>query len=313
MMFGMLSNYIWLIVIYNRLKFTIFDDIISVLFSQQIISNKYLYFTVLMYFSSRRIFQYFSSTEKHSIGTAFLIATHLTIGTLIDESSFSTLVTTTLFFILLKVLFNKLKVFSFTVMIIYILHSLITQSLVSNETTEIEEIRIILFFTNIGLLVSILFVVIIFSKSEFIKIYNKINERIFFFKLGFDLSLYISFIYIFVNHDKQNYLTHFNNLKYIFLLILFIQYILTFAFLHFRLNVQCKMSDVEQFLIFEKEENFNINSSYYEVKIYKNLKFLIEFISEDIDVFTKKSLKNIKTILLIIIFFIALFLFDDTK
>jgi len=303
-MFGTVFNYVWLILIYNRLKFTVFDDIISVLFSQQIISNKFFYFTFLMYFSSRRIFQYFSTTEKHSIGSAFIIATHLTIGIFIDDSTFSTLVTTILFFILLKFLFNKLKVFSFTVMIIYVLHSLITQSLVS---------RIILFFTNIGLLVSILFVIIIFSKSEFIKIYNKINERIFFFKLGFDLSLYISFIYIFVNHDKQNYLTHFNNLKYIFLLILFIQYILTFAFLHFRLNVQCKMSDVEQFLIFEKEENFHANSSYYEVKIYKNLKYLIEFISEDIDIFTKKSLKNIKTILLVIIFFLALFLFNDTK
>ena len=311
---GLICNYLWLTSIYEKIDFFIIDDIFRVVLPPQLISNKFLYFTVFIFLSSKRVFQYITLSERRILSSVLIISIHLTIACQLDSSSLFTLVLTMILFFIMKSIINRLRFFSVIILSVYLAHNIIIQSFVTNDDmVEFQEIYIILFFTNVGLILTIMFIILIYTNLDFIRLYNNVYERIFLFKLTFDLALYISFIYIFVNYDKQNYLTHFSNLKHIFLFTLFLQYTITYLFVHLRLVIKIKMDDIEKYLFFEKDINYNINSSYYEVQIYKNISFIVNIISHELDFFSFKNLKKIKSILLTIIFFLVLFLINDSR
>ena len=243
--FGCLCNYVWMFYIYDKLNFFILDEILNLFFTLNSVNKSLFYFTILMFISSHRFYQYLTKTHNLILGNLLILIAHYIISIFIENNSTNyPKIVAILAFCLLKYLITKLRFFSILIILIYILHNAISQSLIPIESPEYEEIKILLFFTNIGMIVTTSFIILVYSNLDFIKIYIRINERIFIFKFIFDMSLYISFIYKFVNYDKQNYLTHFNNLKYIFISILLFQYVLTYFFLNLRLIMKIKMSDI---------------------------------------------------------------------
>ena len=313
MLLGLISNYLWLAYIYNKLSFYIFDEIFGLLLLPQFISIKFLYFTTLIFLCSRRIIKYFMVSHNLLI-SGFLIAIHLIIASILDDSSLKFLLATFIFFMLFKWLISRLRLFLALILMIYITQFMIIKVVLSNESLDINEINMIIYNTNFGLIVTILFIVLLYHNHDLSKFSNsKLFERLFIFKLSLDITLYISFIFTIVVYNRQNYLSYFTNLNHIIIFIHLLQHTLTLVFVYLRLKFKFNMSEIDNEFKFEKDDNFTVESSYFEVIIFKNVKFAIDFLSKDVDVPTKKSLKNIKFIIHVILALLTSILMNDLR
>jgi hypothetical protein len=134
-----------------------------------------------------------------------------------------------------------------------------------------EHISIYFKFSNLSLLISVIFIVIIYYEGELIRVYNKTYNKMLLLKVLIDIGLVTNFVYSLYDKLNHEYIEIIHHTSSIIFAVLAIHYTLIYLAIYCKVNI--KMSHQTFDSMFETLDpsiaNKDKNSSYVEIKFYK--------------------------------------------
>ncbi len=159
------------------------------------------------------------------------------------------------------------------IMTLYYIEDMVLDSYIRKHYSEtvLKHISIIFNFSNISLLLSLIFIFMIYNEREYTKIYSKLNQKIFSLKIVLDMYLIFNYIYNLYYEFNDQYLKYINNTSHIVLVVLVLHYMIIFMSLFAKANF--KLDKVTYDSIFKSLDDTRKvtgkDTPYYEIKFLK--------------------------------------------
>lgn len=271
-------NNIWFSLIFDKLNFFIFDECFEVFGFTQIKMKNYIYHSLFVLYSSKTLFKNLIKVHKSQchfdliknplrylmamFSLNFLISLYLT-------NSFKPFIFTFFILSIFSFIYNRIGYFIFSILFIYYIEELIIK-LYLNSTFDAKEVIFIISnfkYSHISLLISILFILYVYSDNKVYTFYYNIYKRIFYLKVLFDCSLIVSYVYNLYEEVDQNYLDSFFKSYRVVFILFGIHYLSIFVALYAKLNFRVDGSTM--YAMFGTDEQHIQNSNNFVVNEYK--------------------------------------------
>ena len=130
-------------------------------------------------------------------------------------------------------------------------------------------------FSNLSLLISILFLFIIYYEGEMIKVYNKIYLKIFCFKIILDIFLILNFVYNIYEEYKNEFFINIYETIHIIYILLTIHYMIILLGIFLKLNFRIDTTTYDSLFkhLYEIEKIKGNQIPYFEIKFLKVCNF----------------------------------------
>jgi len=264
--------------------------------------RKFIYYSFFVLLSSKSLFKkllsinrsqfHFNIIENSKLYVVALVTSQVIMSYFLTGSIFSFIISVAvlLFFFFI---YSKLGFCVIPIMFIYYLEGMLLKVYLPANFSENEISLILLNFklSNLSLLLSIIFIIIVYYEAELVRIYYLIFRRIFFVKILFDSILIVNYIYSLYNELENKYLESLFKSYKIVLLFYIVHYVIIYIALFVKLNLKIDELTIDSYFPELRMEviNYDKSTPYYEIKINKVILFLFLEISFYIIIFCKSN------------------------
>jgi len=185
--------------------------------------------------------------------------------------NFSIILKIIFFFLLSAYIFQYVGWFLFMFFFINHLKGFLFQKFLIKKMSEDYNLSVNIFASNFSVLISLIFIIFVYSENQIVRFYYKIYHKIFYLKLLFDIELIFKFIMEIYSQNKEDYLNIFQSSYRIFLLSFAIQYLLIFLSVNLKLNFKLDESTFVSLFGENKKilVEYNRSTPYFEIKLNK--------------------------------------------
>jgi hypothetical protein len=236
----------------------------------------------IIFFQSRRLFKHLINIHNSQFYYSLINKPLLIVfGLIFIQYPLSVYLTgtytyyfTVLFLIsLMAICYSKIGYLSFLMLVFYYFEDLVISYYLKSrfDSVIMENISIYFKFSNLSLLVSVIFIIIIYNEGQVIKLYNKIYNKMLLLKVLMDVGLVTNFVYGLYDQLNHEYIEVIHHTSNIIFTILAIHYILIYLAIYLKVNLKISHQTFDSMfgdlniLIASKDKN----SSYIEIKFYK--------------------------------------------